>query len=143
MTDWLPLLIVLAGVGQLGIILVSLALPRLLGWHEETAKLRPLIRQLFWTYAAYIWTTNLSFGLLSALAPGWLLDRSGLAAAVTGFITLYWGARLAIQFLYFDRSDMPVGPVYRLAELLMVASFCYLTGVYAVATAWNLGIIGP
>ena len=39
--------------------------------------LRPLLRQVFWTYAAYIWFTNLCFGLVSALAPHWLLERCG------------------------------------------------------------------
>lgn len=47
--------------------------------------LRPLVRQLFWTYAAYVWLTNLSFGLLSALAPAWLLAGPGLRAAVAAF----------------------------------------------------------
>src|SRR5436190_13164861 len=102
-----PLLIVLAGIGQLLLAGASLALPRVLHWHEQTAKLRPLTRQIFWTYAAYIWTTNVSFGLLSVIGPDWLLDQSPLAVAVTGFITLYWGARLVIQFAVFDRTDVP------------------------------------
>jgi len=43
-----------AGVGQLALIVASLAIPRVLRWREETAKLRPLTRQVFWTYAIYI-----------------------------------------------------------------------------------------
>src|SRR5271165_4968232 len=100
------LLIFLAGVGQIVLAAGSLAIPRVLDWRADTARLRPLTRQVFWTYAAYIWTTNLSFGLLSALAPRALLDGSPLAAAVTGFIALYWSARLVVQFTYFDRSDV-------------------------------------
>jgi hypothetical protein len=48
---WLPYLVLAAGVGQLVLIVGSLAIPRALGWAEETAKLRPLTRQVFWTYA--------------------------------------------------------------------------------------------
>jgi len=131
-------LVLLAGVGQIVLSLASLAIPRVLRFREETAKLRPLLREMFWTYAGYILATNLSFGLLSALAPAWLLDGSPLAAAVTGFITVYWGARLVIQFAYFDRSDAPPGAHVRLAEAGLVTLFVYLTVVYGLATAANL-----
>jgi hypothetical protein len=139
----LPLLVFVAGAGQVVLIVASLAIPRVLRWREDTAKLRPLTRQVFWTYALYIWCTNLAFGLLSALAPGWLLDRSGLAAAVTGFIAAYWAGRLVIQFAYFDRSDAPSGPAVRLAEFALVGLFVYLTAVYGSALLFNLGVIGP
>ena len=65
-------LIFFAGLGQLALVAGSLAIPRVLHWREETAKLNPLTHHVFWTYAAYIWTTNLSFGLLSVSAPSWL-----------------------------------------------------------------------
>jgi len=40
-------LLVFAGLGQLGLALGSLALPRILRWGEDTTKLRPLTRQVF------------------------------------------------------------------------------------------------
>jgi len=135
-------LVFLAGVGQIVLALASLAIPRVLRFREETAKLRPLLREMFWTYAGYILCTNLSFGLLSALAPEWLLDGSPLAAAVTGYITVYWAARLTIQFVYFDRSDVPPGAHVRLAEAGLVTLFVYLTVVYGLATAANLRVAG-
>ena len=136
----LPTLVFLAGVGQIVLALASLAIPRVLGFAAETAKLRPLLRQMFWTYAGYILCTNLSFGLLSAFAPGWLLDGSPLAAAVTGFIAVYWGARVVIQFTWFDRSDAPPGAHVRLAEAGLVALFVYLVLVYGLAFAANLRV---
>jgi hypothetical protein len=134
----LRVLVFLAGVGQIVLALASLAIPRVLRFREETAKLRPLLRELFWTYAGYILCTNLSFGLLSALRPEWLLDASPLAAAVTGFIAVYWGARLLIQFTFFDRSDAPDGVHVRLAEAGLVTLFVYNTVVYSLALAANL-----
>lgn len=141
LTAQLPTLVLIAGVGQLVLIVASLAIPRVLRWHEDTAKLRPLTRQVFWTYAIYIWATNLSFGLLS-LRPEWLLDRSPLAACVTGFITAYWIGRVLIQFFYFDRSDAPSGFHVRLAEAALVALFVFLSFVYGSALLLNLGVIG-
>lgn len=52
---YLPSLVFAAGVGQLVLIVASLAIPRVLHWKEDTARLRPLTRQVFWTYALYIW----------------------------------------------------------------------------------------
>ena len=123
-------LLILAGLGQLALACGSLALPRILGWAEETAKLRSLTRQVFWTYAAYIWATNVCFGLLSTFAPDWLLDRSPLARAVGGYITAYWGARLLIQFFYFDRTAAPPGAIFKFGEVLLVTLFIFLTAVY-------------
>jgi hypothetical protein len=139
MPSLLPLLVLAAGIAQLLLVLGSLALPRVLRWREETAKLRPLTRQVFWTYAGYIWATNLSFGLLSTLAPSWLLDASPLAGVVTAYMTIYWGARLVIQLTWFDRSDTPSGPMARLAEAILVGLFFFLTVVYAWATVVNVG----
>ena len=128
-SDW----IVLAGVGQLGLALVSLALPHLLDWRADTAKLRPLTRKVFWTYAGYIWVTNVCFGIVSTIAPHLLLDGSTLARAVAGFIATYWGARLLIQLVYSDREDAPAGFVYRIADAALTLFFLGLTGAYGYA----------
>ncbi len=141
MGDLLQKALFLAGLGQIALALASLPIPHLLRWKEDVTRLRPLTRQVFWTYAAYIWSTNLCFGLLSALAPGWLLDRSGLAGVVCGFIAAYWGARLVIQFVYFDRADAPQGVAFRAAEAALVALFVFLTLVYGAAAVCNLS--GP
>lgn len=127
--------IVAAGIGQLALALVSLTVPRVLGWREETAKLKPLTREVFWTYAAYIWTAHICFGLLSALAPDALLDGSLLATAVCAFIAVWWGARLSLQVVAFDRSARPPGAIFVLAEVALVTTFVACTGTYGYA-AW-------
>lgn len=129
-------LLILAGFGQLALAAGSLALPRVLRWSDDTAKLRPLTRQVFWTYAGYIWVTNICFGLVSTFAPDWLLDRSPLARVVTAYITAYWGARLLVQLFYFDRSEAPPGAFYQLAEVALVGLVMFLTGVYGYAAVF-------
>jgi hypothetical protein len=123
-------LLVAAGAAQLILVVASLAIPRLLSWRADLAKLRPLTRQVFWTYAGYIWVTNLSFGLLSTMAPELLLDRSPLAGFVCGFIAVYWGARVVIQFAYFDRTDVPKGRFFVVGEIVLVTLFAGLTVIY-------------
>ena len=131
-------LLMAAGLGQLALAAGSLAIPRLLGWHEDTAKLRPLTRQIFWTYAGYIWSFHICFGLLSLLAPDWLLDRAPLAAAVCGFIAVYWGARLVLQFTWLDRSEAPRGAVFVAAEAALVTLFASLVLIYGAAFVSHL-----
>jgi len=131
-------IVFLAGLGQLGLVCASTAIPRFLHWKEEVAKLRRLTRNVVTTYAFYILGTNLAFGLLSTLKPEWLLDGSGLARAVAGFISLYWGVRLILQFTYYDRKDAPPGIGFRLAEWVLAALFLFLTCVYG-AVAWSTG----
>lgn len=124
-------LVLLAGLGQLALAAASLAIPRVLGWRGETAKLRPLLRQLFWTYAAYVWGSHIAFGLLSTLAPDRLLDGSPLARGVAGFIAVWWIARVVLQFVYLDRAGLPAGARFRWAEAGLVLLFVFLAIVYS------------
>src|SRR5262249_15668789 len=132
-------LLLLAGFGQLCLVGASTMIPRLLHWREELAKVRPLTRPVVTIYALYILGTNLAFGLLSVFHPGWLLNGSGLARAVAGFIAVYWGARVIIQFAYYDRKDAPAGLFFKIAEVLLVLLFSFLTCVYGLV-ALNIGL---
>lgn len=129
-------LLILAGLAQLALVAGSFVIPRVLGWREETAKLRPLTRQVFWTYAGYILTAHLIFGLASALAPDLLLEGTPLARGVAGFIALWWGARLVIQFAWFDTaSERPPGLRFIVAEKALVLLFVGCTALYATIAA--------
>ena len=120
-----------AGLAQFAIVFASLGVPRVLNWGTELAKLRPMNRQIFSTYAGYILGTNLAFALLSTLSPALLVSKAPLAGWVSGFIALYWGARLLLQFLYY-RGDRPVGRRYVLAEIVFSMLFLGLTIVYGL-----------
>jgi hypothetical protein len=125
--------IILAGITQLSIAASSLLVPRLLGWREETARLRPLTRQVFWTYASYILVAHIAFGILAVAAPSALLDGSALARAVCVFIAVWWLSRVILQFAVFDRSVAATRPLFRLGEIAYVSSFVYLALVYGAA----------
>ena len=131
-------LIFIAGLAQLGIVIGSLAIPYVLEWREDTAKLQLLTRQVFWTCAGYIWATNLSFAIVSICSPESLVDSSFLTTAVTVFIATYWGARVIIQFVWFDKTDAPKGPLFLVAEIVLVSSFVFLTAFYGYAACHNL-----
>ncbi len=129
--------IFLAGLAQIALVLGSLAIPRILNWKRELMKIQTLIKQMFWTYAAYILFINLSFGLLSVFAYKDLTNGSLLASAICGFIAMYWISRILIQFFYFDRKSFPSGLANRLAEVILVALFLFLSIVYGMAFYYN------
>lgn len=131
-------LVMLAGLAQVGLSLGSLVIPLLLGWREELKRLSPLTRQVFWTYAGYIFSIDLVFGILSAVAPALLTDGSPLAAFICAFNALYWGARLVIQFSYFDRSSVPVRAIFKLGEVALVTLFIFFTALYGFVAYTNL-----
>jgi hypothetical protein len=129
--------IYLAGLAQIALVLGSLVIPRILNWKTELNKVQTLIKQMFWTYAAYILFINLSFGLLSVFAAKELTNGSLLATAITGFIAMYWISRIAVQFFYFDRKSFPTGLMNRLAEVILIALFICLSVVYGIAFYCN------
>lgn len=129
--------IYLAGLAQIALALGSLAIPGILKWRAELAKVQPLIKQMFWTYAAYILVINICFGLLSVFNFRELTDGSTLAVLVNGFIALYWFSRVLVQFLYFDRKHFPGGFWNKLGEVVLVLLFIFLSAVYSLAFYFN------
>jgi hypothetical protein len=127
----------IAGLAQLALVTGSLAIPGILNWKTELQNVRPLIKQMFWTYAAYILVINLCFGLLSVFAYHELTDGSLLATVLCGFIAVYWISRILIQFLYFDRKYFPAGVWHKLGEITLVTLFIFLSIVYVTAFYTN------
>jgi hypothetical protein len=127
----------LAGLAQIALVMGSLAIPRILNWRGELAKVQTLIKQMFWTYAAYILVINLCFGLVSVFCYQELSNGSRLATLLTAFIAIYWISRVLIQFFYFDREAFPKGLLPRVGEVVLVTLFVLLSIVYSWAAYIN------
>ena len=134
-------LVRLAGLAQVVLAIGSLTIPKVLKWRSELAKTSPLIKQMFWVYAAYIFVINLCFGLVSMFCAGDLANGSILATILIGFIALYWISRVLIQFFYFDRKNFPSGGWNRAAEVLLVVAFVFFSLVYGWAFCFNLQLV--
>jgi hypothetical protein len=130
----IEVLLILAGAGQLALALSSLAIPYLLDWREELQCLKPLTRSVFRTYSMYTFGTNVWFGVMSIAAAGPLAAGGLLARLVTGFITLYWGMRIVVQFAVYDRSVAKERLLFRFAEIAYVLLFVSLTLIFGYVT---------
>ena len=126
-------LIILCGIGHIVLGVGSLVIPRMLNWKSALVTTPVLVRQIFWTYAGYILSINIFFGIVSMLYPDELLSGSGLSKALLILITLYWFSRVVIQFVYFDKTGIPEKFIYKAGEMALVSLFVVFTLVYGYA----------
>jgi len=131
----IDLLIFGAGMVQLILVGAGAVVPFIFKWDRDLISVRPLTRQIFWTYAGYIFSANIFFAILCLGKPSALADGSYLAKCMSIYLCLYWLARIILQFTYFDRASAPKGCWITIAEFVLVGSFVYLTMVYGYA-AW-------
>lgn len=130
----LELCLRIAGVLQLGILIASALVPKVLRWRSELSSLDPLARHLIWVHGAYVVLMIVSLGLLCLFEAPALADGTLLARSVTGFIAVFWGGRLAIQFCLFDAKPYLTTRFLRLGYHGLTACFTYLTIVFTLAT---------
>lgn len=131
-------LIFWCGIGHFGLCIASSAIPKVLRWKHDLAKLKPLLRQMFWTYAVYIFIINFCFGIFSVFGSAELLNGSFLASSLSLFICIYWLGRIIVQFFYFDRSEAPKGVIYAVAEVALISLFALFTVSYGAAFFLNI-----
>lgn len=121
-------LILIAGFAQFGILIASAAAPRLLEWRHSLAPLALFNRQVIWTHGAYLAGTIVAFAFLSVIALQLLADGSPLARIVCGFIAVFWGVRLLLQFFVFDAKE-------QLSTFWLATGYHTLTIVFILVTS--------
>jgi hypothetical protein len=99
-TEALARLIVVAGVGQLAVLIAAALVPLRLNWHEELRSLSRLHRQMHWVYGGYVVLSIVAFALLSVFNAHELASGSGLARGVCGYVAVFWGVRLVLQGVF-------------------------------------------
>ena len=127
------LLLRLAGLGHFGIMLASALVPHALNWKKQLAPLHPFMRQLFWVYGVFIVLATLAFGSLTLLHAREMAAGEPVARSLAAVISLYWGARLLVQWCVFDPREFLTTAWHKLGDHTLTAAFIYLTAVYAWA----------
>ena len=128
----MPTLIFLAGVGQLGVLIASALVPFQLRWKTELAVLSRLHRQMYWVYGGYVVLAIASFGLLSLFNARELANGSGLARGVCGYVAVFRGVRLALQWI-FDVKELLSTWWLRLGYYALTILFASFTLLYGFA----------
>lgn len=126
-------LLMIGGVLHFGILIASGLVPQVLDWRGELRKFPPLFAQLVWVHGAFIVLTIIGLGALSVANAGELASGTPLARSLCGFIALFWGARLVVQFCYFKPEAYLTTFALKLGYHALTAVFAFLTAVFAWA----------
>jgi hypothetical protein len=132
MRAYLPLLIFLAGFGQLSVLVASALVPIRLNWRAEFNKLSRLHRQMYWVYGGYVVLSIISFGAICLTNSQALADGSRLARSVCAYFALFWGIRLSLQ-TWLDVKEHLTAWWLVAGEYVLTALFLYFTIVFALA----------
>src|SRR4249920_3467513 len=138
MKEWMPTLIFLAGMGQLCILIASALVPFQLKWKTELTVLSRLHRQMYWIYGAYVVLSIAAFGLICLFNSNELASGSGLARAICGFIAIFWGGRLALQWVLDVEAHLSTWWL-RLGYHVLTILFASFTLLFGFAALWNFG----
>jgi hypothetical protein len=123
-----------AGVGQLGILLASAQVPSKLNWRQDLAVLNRLHRQMYWTYGAYVVLGIVFLGGACVLCANELASGSRLALIVNAYGFVFWGARVALQWVY-DIKPFLTARWMRVGYHVLTVAFVSLTVLYGIALA--------
>src|SRR5947207_11723799 len=94
----LQIMLIIAGLLHLAITSAGITMTLVLDWRKNLAPLCALTRHVIWTHAMFVLMTIIAFGAVSLLFPVSLSSGAPLARGVCGFMALFWGIRLLIQF---------------------------------------------
>jgi hypothetical protein len=122
-----------------GIILVGLgtmhvALPGALRWDRELASLSVINREVSYVHCLFIGLACLLWGLLPLTAGRSLLEPSPVTRLVLIAAVIFWGSRLVIQLLVFNRHARESVPWCALS-IAATGLWLYLTAVWIWALA--------
>jgi hypothetical protein len=117
----------------------SFWIPKILHWKEHLTDLPPLMRELWWTYSVYVWSSHLFFSVLTLGFGEWLMSGSSSAIAMNTFMLLWWAVRLFLQFFGFDLTEVTKDKFNLIAKHLLTLLFVGLVTLFAGLLCWNLG----
>ena len=123
-------LIFISGILHFGTLIASALVPNALDWKGELSKLSPLLRQLIWVHGIFIVLTIIGFGVLTLGFSAELAKQTPLARGVCGFIAIFWGLRLAIQFFVFDAKPFLTNYILKIGYHLLTMVFVYQTVIH-------------
>jgi len=130
--QYLPPLLIVAGICQFGLLIPGSLLPGRLNWKKEFSPLPRLLRQMSWIYPGYIVLSFVAFAIISVTQSTELASGSGLARAVCLYICVFWSIRLALQPA-LDVKPFITTWWLKWGYRALALDFTYLVIVYAAA----------
>jgi hypothetical protein len=126
-------LIITAGLIQLLILIAASFVPKVTDWKKNLGGSDPFFKSLVWTYGFFIFLIVCSIALFSIFKTELLTDGNQTGKYLCGFISVFWFARLFIQFFIFKTPEfLTTGPM-KFGYNTLTLAFMYLTITYGLA----------
>jgi len=125
-------LLYFAAVCQLGILVASTLVPRVLNWRDNLATLNPFLRRLFWVYGSFIVLTIIGFATVTFINADAMAHGDVVGRSICGLIAVFWGARLFVQWAVFDVRPFLTNRVYKIGYHALTIAFLFLAVVYGL-----------
>jgi hypothetical protein len=126
-------LLQLAGLTHLGLIGAGALMPRVVQLRTHLADRPPFVRQLFWTYYAFIGLCLISFGAISFFLAEPLASGTILARTFCLFLTAFWTLRLIAAICILDVTAYLKTPLHRTGYWATNLVFAALPIIYLIA----------
>ena len=127
----------LAGLLLAALAVMGLFLPRRFNWKQESASLSLLNRQILYVHNGFIILLLLMFAALLLGLTRSLKEPSPLARGVLGALTLFWFARLLVQWFVYDRRLWRGHAFNTTMHFLFTGLWVYFTATFATALWLN------
>ena len=129
----LETLIFISGILHLGTLIGSAQVPKELNFKEELPKVSPLMRHWILVAGSYVVLNLIAFGVISLTLSIELASGSPLARAFCGYVAIFWGCRLVVQFFVFDAKPYLRNWFLTLGYHGLTVVFTWQTVVYGYA----------
>lgn len=97
---------------------------------DELRRLPLLLRRLVWVHEAFEVLTISGLGVVSLVSAAVLATGSRLSRSECAFIAVFWGTRLAVQWLYFTPNEYLTRAALKVGYHLLAIAFVCLTLLY-------------
>ncbi|HSG30461.1 MAG TPA: hypothetical protein VLB82_02840 [Thermodesulfobacteriota bacterium] len=125
-------LVLAAGLIQLLILVTASLVPKVTDWKRNLEGSDPFFKSLVWTYGFFIFLIVASIALFSLFETDLLTDGNATGKYVCGFISVFWGARLFIQFFIFKTPEFLKTGAMKFGYNALTLAFMYLTITYGL-----------
>jgi hypothetical protein len=124
----------------IGIILIGLALihfvfPKYFGWKKELSWLSLINRQMMYVHTFFVAATVFLMGLL-CLTSAAEITTTALGRKVAFGLSLFWTARLFIQFFGYSSKLWKGKPFETTVHVVFVILWAYLSAVF-ITISWT------
>ncbi len=123
----------IAGLILAGLVVANFVAAKRFDYAGNLTDCQVMVRQIFHVHCAYIIAIIAALALLCLGWPGMLLE-GGMARVVCWFFGLFWGSRVVVQLIYYDKETRRADRAW---DVFFLGVFLVLALVFTLAAIFQ------